>query len=117
MYRLFLLTAGLLMAGSALAGSLAADGPSGASAMQIPAAADKVYPPLPTLAMLPPGSADDTDPLPSKPATRFRKKSRASSAPAQERRIFNPAAKLVVSDASRAYLDTIGRQLELALNK
>jgi hypothetical protein len=74
-------------------------------------AADKVYPPLPTLAMLPPASApDDDEPLAPKHATKKRK-----ARPAVDLRPGAPAARLVVSDASRTYLRTIDKQLDLAL--
>jgi hypothetical protein len=78
-----------------------------------PAAADKVYPPLPTLAMLPPTSAaDDDEPLaPKRPSASKKRKAH----PAVDLRPAAPAARLVVSDASRTYLHTIDRQLDLAL--
>jgi hypothetical protein len=113
MYRLPVLAMSLLLATSAFA-----DQPSGGAQPAVttalampatPAAADKVYPPLPTLAMLPPAS-DDDDPLP-KPTQR-KKKGRV-----QERKCVTPAAHMVVSDASRAYLGGIEKQLDLALAK
>ena len=77
-----------------------------------PASADKVYPPLPTLAMLPPSSGDDDEPVApvSKPAGKKRK-ARA----AVDLRPAAPAARLVVSDASRAYLRSVEKQLDLVL--
>jgi hypothetical protein len=66
----------LLVAATLLAAPAFADPPGTVlqSGNGFPAAADKVYPPLPTLAMLPPSSGSDDD-LPVKP-TPHRKKSR-----------------------------------------
>jgi hypothetical protein len=114
MYRLPVLATSLLLATSAFAGQPASAPQPAAPATALvmpaaPAASDKVYPPLPSLAMLPPAS-DDEDPLPtSKPAQR-KKKARV-----QERKCVTPAAHMVVSDASRAYLGGIEKQLDLAL--
>jgi hypothetical protein len=139
MYRPTLLATGLLLAMSAFAGqpasaaqatatlaSVATVAPAAprtaaavatpvttaaaAAAPATPAASDKVYPPLPSLAMLPPGSDDEDDP-PPKPSQR-KKKSRA-----QDRKCVTPTAHMVVSDASHAYLDNIEKQLDLALAK
>lgn len=112
MNRLIVLASGLLLATSALAGQPASQPASGAQAVtvaSVSAAPDKVYPPLPTLAMLPPTTGDDEDTAP-RPAAR-KKKSRAP-----ERRLTAPPAHLVVSDASRAYLGGIEKQLDLALD-
>ncbi|WP_227245068.1 hypothetical protein [Paraburkholderia caribensis] len=102
----------------AVAGALAANGAAGAnganganSATAAAAAADKVYPPLPTLAMLPP-TTDDDEPLAPKPAAKKRKVRAAVDV-----RPAAPAARLVVSDASRTYLRSVDRQLDLALGK
>lgn len=112
MYRLPVLATSLLLATSAFAGQPTSGAqPATTTALVMPttpAASDKVYPPLPSLAMLPPGSDDDDDPLP-KPTQR-KKKGRV-----QERKCVMPAAHMVVSDASRAYLGGIEKQLDLAL--
>ncbi|MEW6342794.1 MAG: hypothetical protein AB1704_19220 [Pseudomonadota bacterium] len=116
MYRLPVLATSLLLATPAFAGQPAsAAQPAAAATVALampaaPAASDKVYPPLPTLAMLPPASDDDDDPLP-KPTQR-KKKGRV-----QERKCVMPSAHMVVSDASRAYLGGIEKQLDLALAK
>jgi hypothetical protein len=115
MYRLPVLATSLLLATPVFAGqpSGATTQPAATVALAMPAApaaADKVYPPLPTLAMLPPASDDDEDPLPR--PTQRKKKSRV-----QERKCVMPAAHMVVSDASRAYLGGIEKQLDLALAK
>ncbi|MEX3971812.1 hypothetical protein [Paraburkholderia caribensis] len=97
-----------------VAGALSANGAAGAnganSATAATAAADKVYPPLPTLAMLPPTT--DDEPLAPKPAAKKRKVRAAVDV-----RPAAPAARLVVSDASRTYLRSVDRQLDLALGK
>jgi hypothetical protein len=91
-----------------------------ASATAVPASysapsADKVYPPLPTLAMLPPSSApEDDEPLAPKRASGSKKRKMRA---AVDLRPGAPAARLVVSDASRTYLRTIDKQLDLALAK
>jgi hypothetical protein len=112
-----LLALAMLLSTPAFAGQPGADLQSAAAipATAIPAAADKVYPPLPSLAMLPPQSATDDD-LPVKPAS-HRKKWHAASQ-AQEHRIApGPVVKIVVSDASHTYLDSVQRQIDLALAK
>jgi hypothetical protein len=120
MYRLIVLATGALCATSALAGQVAgqvtgptagqpASGAQAVSVASVSAAPDKVYPPLPTLAMIPPATEDDEDTAP-KP-TVHKKKVRAP-----ERRLTAPPARLVVSDASRAYLGGIEKQIDLALN-
>jgi hypothetical protein len=118
MYRLSVLAVlatSLLLATSAFAGQPGSAAQPGAAvtvaAIQpAPAAADKVYPPLPTLSMLPPATDDDDEP-PAKPSSR-KKKVRA-----QSQKWMQPAARLVVSDASHAYLGNIEKQLDLALAK
>lgn len=111
MNRLIVLATGLLLATSALAGQPAGQPASGTQAVSVAsvaAAPDKVYPPLPTLAMLPPiTDDDDTAPRP----TARKKKSHAP-----ERRLAAPPARLVVSDTSRVYLGGIEKQLDLALD-
>ncbi|BFG77108.1 hypothetical protein PTKU46_51410 [Paraburkholderia terrae] len=93
-------------------GAAAANGTNGATAAAAAtAAADKVYPPLPTLAMLPP-TTDDDEPLAPKPAAKKRKVRAAVDV-----RPTAPAARLVVSDASRTYLRSVDKQLDLALTK
>jgi hypothetical protein len=113
MHRVIVLTIGLLLAASALAGQLAGQPASGAQAAvsvaPVAAAPDKVYPPLPTLAMIPPATDDDEDAAP-RPAAR-KKKLHVS-----EHRLAAPPARLVVSDASRAYLGGIEKQIDLALD-
>ncbi|WP_434114956.1 hypothetical protein [Paraburkholderia caffeinilytica] len=116
MLRITLLTVATLLAASAFAGQPGTDLQSaGAFPATVPAAADKVYPPLPTLAMLPPSSGADDD-LPVKPAP-HRKKSRAVIQTQERKGPPMPAVRLVVSDASHTYLDSVQRQIDLALAK
>ncbi|RKP50189.1 hypothetical protein D7S86_18795 [Pararobbsia silviterrae] len=85
----------------------AAKAASGASAAAPASAApDKVYPPLPTLAMLPPSSGDD-DPPP--------KPSRKKGGP----KIKNdmPTPHMVVSDTSRNYLNSVEEEIDHAMQK
>jgi hypothetical protein len=111
MNRLIVIATGLLLATSALAGQPASQpgGTQTASVASVAAAPDRVYPPLPTLAMLPPAIDDDGDAAP-RPTARKKKLH------APERRFAAPPARLVVSDASRAYLGGIEKQLDLALD-
>jgi hypothetical protein len=115
MYRLSVMATSLLLATSAFAGQPAsATPPAVASALVMPsapAASDKVYPPLPTLAMLPPNSDDEDDPQP-KLSQQRKKKIRIP-----DRKSIAPVPHMVVSDASHAYLGNIEKQLDLALAK
>lgn len=102
----------------AVAGTLSANGAAtanstngAAAAAAATASADKVYPPLPTLAMLPP-TTDDDEPLAPKPAAKKRKVRAAVDV-----RPTAPTARLVVSDASRTYLRSVDKQIDLALAK
>ncbi|MFP6562804.1 hypothetical protein WJ542_31565 [Paraburkholderia sp. B3] len=82
------------------------------AAAAVPAATDKVYPPLPTLAMLPPPTSDDDDE--TAPAThRASKHGKKSRRP--ECHCSAPSPHLVVSDESRAYLQDVERKLDVAL--
>ncbi|WP_416049943.1 hypothetical protein [Cupriavidus basilensis] len=112
MHRLILFAACLALAMPALATAPGAD-----VRPTLPAAApaaDKVYPPLPTLAMLPPTSGSDEL---SAPRVGHTARARTKAPPAPERKSLAPVVRLVVSDTSRAYLDTIGRRLDLALQQ
>ncbi|NYH27087.1 hypothetical protein [Paraburkholderia bryophila] len=111
--RSALLALTTLLAASAFASQPGADLQSAAA---FPPAADKVYPPLPSLAMLPPPSATDDDSAPLKP-TPHRKKSRVPVQMQERRMPPAPVVRLIVSDASHAYLDTVQRQIDLAMNK
>jgi hypothetical protein len=118
MVRILSLAAAMLLTTQAFAGQGADPQSPQFAGASIPVAfqpaADKVYPPLPTLAMLPPSGSDDESP--AKPSPR-RKKAHVS-APVQKREVApTPVIRLVVSDTSRAYLDSVQRQIEVALAK
>jgi hypothetical protein len=112
MVRAFLLALATLLAAPAFAGS---PGTDLQPASAFPPAADKVYPPLPTLAMLPPSSSSDDD-LPVKPAL-HRKKPHAPVQTQERKGPQVPAVRLIVSDASHTYLDSVQRQIDQALLK
>jgi hypothetical protein len=103
------LLAALLLPGFAT-NALAAN-PSPSATTQA-ASSDKVYPPLPSLALLPPDSNDD-EPLPSPGGASRKKHGRAV---VHVRQVV-PAVKLIVTDESRAYLQDIEKQLDAALAK
>ncbi|MFM0172458.1 hypothetical protein [Paraburkholderia sediminicola] len=114
--RIILLALAGLLSAPAFAGQPGADLQSaGAFPATFPAAADKVYPPLPSLAMLPPPAAGDDD-LPLKPAT-HRKKPHVAVQAQERRSPPGPVVRIVVSDASHAYLDSVQRQIDQALAK
>ncbi|MHA7682268.1 hypothetical protein [Cupriavidus sp. PET2-C1] len=112
MHRLTLFAVSLALAMPALAAEPGADVHPALPAAA--PAADKVYPPLPTLAMLPPASGSDEL---SAPRVGHTARARIKAPPAPERKSLAPLVRLVVSDTSRAYLETIGRQLDLALQQ
>src|SRR6202012_3050455 len=97
MYRLSVMATSLLLATSAFAGQPASAAPPAAASALVmpgaPAASDKVYPPLPTLAMLPPNSADEHDLQPKRSQQR-KKKSRIP-----DRKSVAPFPDMVVSHA------------------
>lgn len=101
--------AATLISASAWADQPVAGAASPGVAVQ-PAATDKVYPPLPTLAMLPPSSGGDEEPRAPRASMRSKKRLRRP-----ECRCGVPVARLVVSDASRTYLQDVERQLDVAL--
>ncbi|MCQ4682174.1 hypothetical protein [Ralstonia pseudosolanacearum] len=102
--RLSLFGLGLLAAMPSFAGPAGTLGPAAI------AAPDKVYPPLPTLAMLPPASGGGGG---EPPATTGHRK----VATLKLRKSAEPMPRMVVSDASHAYLASIEHQLEQALQK
>jgi hypothetical protein len=113
--RLIAFAAASLCFGSAAwAGQLAASAPATAATTAAVAAtsasADKVYPPLPTLSMLPPSTGDDDDLPAPRSTSRNKKKSHQ-----RDCLCAMPTPRLVVSDASRTYLKDIERQLDSAL--
>lgn len=97
----------LCLCSAAWAGQPAGGTPATAAAT---ASADKVYPPLPSLAMLPPSIGDD-DELPAPHSTWHGKKKMRQ----HDCRCAMPTPRLVVSDASRTYLHDIEQKLDSAL--
>ncbi|WP_322015702.1 hypothetical protein [Paraburkholderia sp. J12] len=99
---------------AAWAGQPAAAAPAQQVASVAPpgAAADKVYPPLPTLAMLPPAASDDDDLTPAAPHSSNARKKKLRR---PDCHCSAPSPHLVVSDESRAYLQDIEHQLDVAL--
>lgn len=109
-HLLFPLTVGLL---AVPASAFAAPPDSLMPATAAAAAADKVYPPLPSLAMLPPGGGAEIEPAPAA-HTRGSKRKVVTT---QWRKATEPVPRMVVSEASHTYLAGIERQLEVALQK
>ncbi|EDZ97644.1 conserved hypothetical signal peptide protein [Burkholderia sp. H160] len=106
--------ASLCLSSAAWAGQPAASAPATAAATATAATTaspDKVYPPLPTLAMLPPSTGDDDD-LPAPRSTSHNNKKKTHQ---RDCRCAMPTPRLVVSDESRTYLKDIERQLDSAL--
>jgi hypothetical protein len=115
MHRIVPLAIGLLLGSSVLAAEpVSAGGQPAATTVQSapigPASADKVYPPLPTLSLLPPPADDENDDAPPARARSTKKKLRIP-----DTRYQLPPARLVVSDASRAYLKDVEQRIEVAL--
>ncbi|NUY04778.1 hypothetical protein [Paraburkholderia youngii] len=102
--------ASLCLSSAAWAGQPAASAPATAAPPATLASADKVYPPLPTLALLPPSTGDDDD-LPAPRSTSRNKKKTQK----RDCHCAMPTPRLVVSDESRAYLKDIEQQLDSAL--
>lgn len=107
-HLLFPLTVGLLTVPAASAFAAPPDALMPATA----AAPDRVYPPLPSLAMLPPGGSAEAEPA---PVAHTRGKRRVVTT--QWRKAAEPVPRMVVSEASHTYLAGIERQLEVALQK
>ncbi|WP_233850375.1 hypothetical protein [Paraburkholderia sp. HD33-4] len=105
--------ASLCLSSAAWATQPAAGAPAtaaAAAATATTASADKVYPPLPTLAMLPPSTGDDDDLPAPRSTSRNKKKTRQHDC-----HCAMPTPRFVVSDESRTYLKDIERQLDSAL--
>jgi hypothetical protein len=77
--------------------------------------AGQVYPPLPTLAMLPPASSDDDDDD-TTPSSKHNARHNNKKKPHRpDCHCSTPSPRLVVSDESRTYLQDIEHQLDVAL--
>jgi hypothetical protein len=110
--RTLFLCASLFLSSHAFAGALDVSAPATSQvfAATMPASA-KVYPPLPTLAMLPPSSVDDDD----APMTRASAKKSKKPRHVVDCRCSAPEPRLVVSDESRSYLKDVDSRLDAAL--
>ena len=108
--RIPLFFAATLLASSAFAGPLDVSAPASVQTLAaLGPAVQKVYPPLPTLAMLPPAIGDD-DP-PAKTAGKKSKKTRRVA----DCKCSGPEPRLVVSDESRVYLKDVEVRIDTAL--
>ncbi|MBV8261241.1 MAG: hypothetical protein JO239_09865 [Paraburkholderia sp.] len=110
--RPIVLAAALGFCSAAWAGQPVASAPATATVVAAAAtpAADKVYPPLPSLAMLPPATGDDDDVPAPHSSSHNKKKTRQ-----RDCHCAMPTPRLVVSDTSRAYLKDIEQKLDSAL--
>jgi hypothetical protein len=113
MHRLLLAACAAFFSSAACAGSLDISAPATVQTFAAVApAAQKVYPPLPTLAMLP-ASIGDEDDFPS--ARSIAKKGKKSRHVVADCKCSAPEPRLVVSDDSRAYLKEVDARLDAAL--
>ncbi|SAK63464.1 hypothetical protein AWB75_02830 [Caballeronia catudaia] len=105
-----MVAAGLLLASSAIAGPLDVSAPASMQTLAaLGPAVQKVYPPLPTLAMLPPAAGDD-DPIARPPGKKGKKTRRVADC-----KCSGPEPRLVVSDESRVYLKDVELRIDTAL--
>ncbi|GJH12232.1 hypothetical protein CBA19CS11_25360 [Caballeronia novacaledonica] len=111
MRRILILASGMLLSASAFAGPLDVSAPASVQTLAaLGPVVQKVYPPLPTLAMLPPAAIDDDDP-PVKSASKKGKKTRR----VVDCKCNGPEPRLVVSDESRAYMKDVEHRIDIAL--
>ncbi|SAK63165.1 hypothetical protein AWB77_02246 [Caballeronia fortuita] len=109
--RPFLILAALVVSTNAAAGPLDVSAPASAQTLAaLGPAGQKVYPPLPTLAMLPPSIGDEDD-APVKPSAKKGRKARR----VVDCKCNGPEPRLVVSDESRAYMKDVERSIDVAL--
>ncbi|KND61882.1 hypothetical protein BVER_05947 [Candidatus Burkholderia verschuerenii] len=110
--RALILCTMLFLSTHAFAGALDVTAPATTQvfAATMPASA-KVYPPLPTLAMLPPSTSEDDDAPLAKTSSKKSKKVRR----VVDCRCSAPEPRLVVSDESRTYLKDVDSRLDAAL--
>jgi hypothetical protein len=114
MRSVFICATAFVLCAPAFAGALDVSAPATtqAFAAAMPAA-QKVYPPLPTLAMLPPAAGDD-DELPAGKTSSKKDKGRKARRVA-DCKCNGPEPRLVVSDVSRTYLKDVEARLDAAL--
>ncbi|WP_250512984.1 hypothetical protein [Caballeronia sp. INDeC2] len=112
MRRILIPSLAMLLSASAIAGPLDVSAPASVQTLAaLSPVVQKVYPPLPTLAMLPPAAIDDDEP-PVKSASRKSKKARRV---AVDCKCSGPGPRLVVSDESRTYMKDIEHRIDIAL--
>jgi hypothetical protein len=104
----------LVLSSNAVAGPLDVSAPASVQTLAAlsPLNVQKVYPPLPTLAMLPVSAGEEEDATPPRTTTKKGRKTRrvaAVSAPSL------PEPRLVVSDETRSYLKDVDLRLDAAL--
>ena len=100
-----------VLSASACAGPLDVSAPASVQTLAaLGPVAQKVYPPLPTLAMLPPATADDEDPPVKSSGKKGRKVRRVADC-----KCNGPAPRLVVSEESHAYLKDVEHRIDTAL--
>ncbi|WP_250464750.1 hypothetical protein [Caballeronia sp. GAFFF2] len=109
MRRTLLVIGGLLVFSTASAGPLDVSAPGVQTLAALMPGSPRVYPPLPTLAMLPPSTGDDE--LPAKPSAKKSRKARLVA----DCRCDGPEPRLVVSGESRSYMKDIEQRLDAAL--
>ena len=107
-HRLPILALGLLLTTPAFAA------PPDSLASTSSAAPDKVYPPLPSLAMMPPGGGGEIEAPARSVGTAGGHRKVATL---RVRKSAEPTPRMVVSDASHAYLASLERKLEQAMQK
>ncbi|SPB18607.1 hypothetical protein NOV72_05807 [Caballeronia novacaledonica] len=111
MRRIVILASATLISASALAGPLDVSAPASVQTLAaLGPALQKVYPPLPTLAMLPPAAVDEEDP-PARSASKKGKKTRR----VVDCKCNGPEPRLVVSDESRTYMKDVEHRIDVAL--
>ncbi|BAN23035.1 hypothetical protein [Caballeronia insecticola] len=104
--------AGLALSASACAGPLDVSAPASVQTLAaLGPIAQKVYPPLPTLAMLPPVTTDEDDAPARSAAGKKGKKARRVA----DCKCSGPEPRLVVSEESRTYLKDVERRIDTAL--
>lgn len=109
MRRILLTLAGLSMSAAVFAGPLDVSAPAVQTVAALVPTTQRVYPPLPTLAMLPASTGDDE--MPVKPSAKKGKKLR----PVADCKCNGPEPRLVVSDDSRTYMKDVDQRLDAAL--
>jgi hypothetical protein len=108
---------GAMLAVPAHAGALDVSAPASVQTFAaLSPSAQKVYPPLPTLAMLPAAGSDEAD-TPAKTSSSASSKKGKKGRRVVEAKNPQPDPRLVVSDNSRTYMKDVERQLDAAFTR